>query len=231
MGKIWLGDLMRAKIKELGWSNAELARRVGVSPTHIGNLLRNIAPGTKSGQIRRIPLETIDKIAAQLSIPADLAHRAGGWIVEGATIGPEESQLLTYFAGLPADRRADAIALIEALWRRYRQTDDAPHNHESISSTDPLDKSTSNRGNDEATSDIQNKRAPRTPHSNEEDMEDTFRSLDDSLLLSVNEETWMRRRSHGGNVSENGQLGEDAEKDLADVERAIAEDLAKRRKK
>jgi transcriptional regulator with XRE-family HTH domain len=73
-----LGELITNRLLELGWSNAELARRTGFSTTYIGNLARDIAPGTKTGKPKRIPDETVERIARALNIPIDRARTAAG---------------------------------------------------------------------------------------------------------------------------------------------------------
>jgi len=73
-----LGELISGKLIEIGWSNAELARRTGFSTTYIGNLARDVAPGTKTGKPRRIPDETVERIALALNIPIDKARAAAG---------------------------------------------------------------------------------------------------------------------------------------------------------
>lgn len=72
------GELISSKLLELGWSNAELARRTGFSTTYIGNLARDIAPGTKTGKPKRIPDETVERIARALNVPMDRARTAAG---------------------------------------------------------------------------------------------------------------------------------------------------------
>jgi transcriptional regulator with XRE-family HTH domain len=73
-----LGELISNRLLELGWSNAELARRTGFSTTYIGNLARDIAPGTKTGKPKRIPDETVERIAKALDVSVDRARAAAG---------------------------------------------------------------------------------------------------------------------------------------------------------
>jgi transcriptional regulator with XRE-family HTH domain len=77
-GQETLGKLITSRLLELGWSNAELARRTGFSTTYIGNLARDVAPGTKTGKPKRIPDETVERIARALNIPIDRARTAAG---------------------------------------------------------------------------------------------------------------------------------------------------------
>lgn len=76
------GELIQEALTEKGWSNAELARRTGFSATHIGNLMRDYSPGTKSGKPTRLPTDTVDRIADALEKPRDLFRRAAGLLPE-----------------------------------------------------------------------------------------------------------------------------------------------------
>jgi len=73
-----LGELISGRLLELGWSNAELARRAGFSTTYIGNLARDVAPGTKTGKPKRLPDDTVERVAVALNIPIDRARAAAG---------------------------------------------------------------------------------------------------------------------------------------------------------
>lgn len=72
------GDWLRDKIKENAISNAELARRVGVSPTYIGNLIRDFSPNSKTGKIRASE-PIIESIAKALNANLNEARLAAGY--------------------------------------------------------------------------------------------------------------------------------------------------------
>jgi transcriptional regulator with XRE-family HTH domain len=115
-----LGELMQERLAELGWSQAELARRLRRSPTHVGNLLNDVAPGTKSGKRKQVALEDCDRIALVMAIPRDLVRRAGGWFVDDKPITDvKAARLQSYFDGLSTAAQDDAVALLEALWKRH----------------------------------------------------------------------------------------------------------------
>lgn len=127
MSNIWLGQLMWPKLRELGWSQAELARRLRRSPTHVGNLLNDIAPGTKSGKRERVSLNDCDRVADILGLPRELARRAGGWFVDDKPVlDLKASRLQGYFIQLPDPAQDDAIAIVEVLWRRHGQPAEPP---------------------------------------------------------------------------------------------------------
>lgn len=79
------GDWLRSKIRENDISNAELARRVDVSPTYIGNLLRNYSPNSKTGSIRASE-KIVESIAKALNAPIDEARTAAGYAAKNQTV-------------------------------------------------------------------------------------------------------------------------------------------------
>lgn len=77
------GDWLRQQINKTGLSNAELARRAGVSATYIGNLVRNFSPNTKDGKGR--PSEqVVADIAKAFGVDADEARLAAGYAPQSA---------------------------------------------------------------------------------------------------------------------------------------------------
>lgn len=74
------GDWLREKINERQLSNAALARRAGVSPTYIGNLVRDYSQNTKSGKVRPSE-EVVERIAKALGVDVDVdaARLAAGY--------------------------------------------------------------------------------------------------------------------------------------------------------
>ena len=72
------GDWLRQQIKESGFSNAEVARRAGVSPTYIGNLVRDFSPNTKDGKGRPSE-EVVADIAKAFGANTDDARLAAGY--------------------------------------------------------------------------------------------------------------------------------------------------------
>lgn len=71
-------DWLRIQLQDKGWTNAELARRVGVSQTYIGNLVRGYSPNTKSGKARP-SVAVVDRMAKALNIPLDEARLVAGY--------------------------------------------------------------------------------------------------------------------------------------------------------
>src|SRR5262245_4999592 len=128
-----LGELIQQALNELGWSNAELARRSGFSSTHIGNLIRDYSPGTKSGKPTRLPMDTVDRIADALQRPRTLFRRAAGLLPQETE--PEDSrqaeadraaELIKDFLTLSPAQQAQAIAVIKILQSDHPELLKAP---------------------------------------------------------------------------------------------------------
>jgi len=81
------GEWLRQKIIEKRLSNAELARRTGLSPTHIGNLVRNHSPNTKDGT-GRPSQNAVRSIAKALDVSLDEARLAAGFAPKHAVTKP-----------------------------------------------------------------------------------------------------------------------------------------------
>ena len=80
------GDWLRLQITEKNLSNAEVARRAKVSPTYIGNLVRDFSPNTKDGKGR--PSEdVVAAIVKAVSGDLDEARLAAGYAPENTSTG------------------------------------------------------------------------------------------------------------------------------------------------
>lgn len=129
-----LGELIQEALAEKGWSNAELARRTGFSPTHIGNLIRDYSPGTKSGKPTRLPADTVDRIANALGRPRDIFRRAAGLLPKGANNAEEQdesdraaaaartAEMIQNWMKMSPDEQVRALAVIK-LYRGERRED------------------------------------------------------------------------------------------------------------
>ena len=76
------GEWLRLQIKNTGLSNAEVARRAKLSPTYIGNLVRDFSPNTKDGKGRPSE-EVVAEIAKAVSGNLNEARLAAGYAPEG----------------------------------------------------------------------------------------------------------------------------------------------------
>lgn len=103
------GDWLRSKLIDREWSNAKLARRVGVSGTHIGNLVRGYSPNKKDQ--RATPTRSmVLAIAKALGEDEKAALQAAGYLPKLATQPDKDiERFLTMLHKLPVDRRKDAI--------------------------------------------------------------------------------------------------------------------------
>lgn len=119
-----LGDIIRDRLNHHGLSQTELARRVGVSTTYIGNLMRDISPSSKSGKARP-KIEVVDRIATQLQVSITEARLAAGYAPPQAEashspLSFEIEKLSLYYRDIPRECQLDVLALTEALWKRRR---------------------------------------------------------------------------------------------------------------
>ena len=81
------GEWLRFRLQDARLSNAELARKVGVSATYIGNLVRDFSPNTKSGKGR--PAEpVVERIACVLNADVDDALVAAGYAPKNRPLKP-----------------------------------------------------------------------------------------------------------------------------------------------
>lgn len=102
-----LGELIQDALIKRGWTNAELARRSGFSATYIGNLIRDYAPGTKSGKPTRLPAETVDKLADALGESQSTFRKAAGLLPNGSDAEPVATEII--------DRAAEAARAAELI--------------------------------------------------------------------------------------------------------------------
>ncbi len=77
------GEWLRQQIKDKGLSNAEVARRAKVSPTYIGNLVRDFSPNTKDGKGRPSE-EVVAEIAKAVGGDLNEARLAAGYAPENS---------------------------------------------------------------------------------------------------------------------------------------------------
>lgn len=82
------GEWLRHHINLSGLSNAEVGRRVDVSGTYIGNLIRDFSPNSKTGKIRASE-EVVEKLAQLFSCDLDEVRDYAGY----SPTSPENLQL------------------------------------------------------------------------------------------------------------------------------------------
>jgi transcriptional regulator with XRE-family HTH domain len=87
--RMTFGEWLREKLKEARMSNAELARWVDVSPTYIGNLVRDYSPNTKSGKAPRPSERLVEKIAKAVKADPDEARQAAGYAPQTPLFPPK----------------------------------------------------------------------------------------------------------------------------------------------
>jgi len=73
------GQWLRQKLNDKRMSNAELARRVHVSPTYVSNLVRDYSPNMISNRAPRPGEDIVERIARALGAPLDEARLAANY--------------------------------------------------------------------------------------------------------------------------------------------------------
>jgi transcriptional regulator with XRE-family HTH domain len=106
--------------EKAGLRRSELARYLGVSATHIGNLERDLSPSSKSGQPPLVPRAMCDQIARVLQVPRYLVYLAAyvPELLEKEFHDVRTKRLVAIFEDLPEPRQDEIIAYLEMIWRR-----------------------------------------------------------------------------------------------------------------
>jgi transcriptional regulator with XRE-family HTH domain len=109
------GAWLRDELGRRGWDHVELARRGGVSRSHISRLA--------SGE--RLPgPDTAQAIARGFRIPVDEVYRRAGLLPEQRDEVPETEQMRFYLERLPEDERRRLVIIARALYETI--CDDQP---------------------------------------------------------------------------------------------------------
>jgi transcriptional regulator with XRE-family HTH domain len=72
------GDLVRLAREEKGWSQRQLARRIGKSPSYVHYVERQYNPSAKD-QKMRVGEDAVEKLAKTLELDIDEARHAAGY--------------------------------------------------------------------------------------------------------------------------------------------------------
>ena len=106
------GEWLRKNLNDRGISNAEFARRVDVSGTYIGNLVRDYSPNMTSARAPRPSEAVVAAMAKALEVPLNEARLAAGY----APIGEETNEgLFSGIEKLSPERQKVAKQTIRAL--------------------------------------------------------------------------------------------------------------------
>lgn len=109
--KLWRG--------KAGMSRSELARHLRVSPTHVGNLERDLSPSSKSGQPPLVPREICDQLSRVLQVPRHLVYLAAyvPELIDKDFLDMRTKRMIAIFEELPKDRQDEVLAYLELLWK------------------------------------------------------------------------------------------------------------------
>jgi transcriptional regulator with XRE-family HTH domain len=110
------GRMITARLRELGWRQAELARRTGLSGAALSNIIR--------GKVARPLAANVDRIAAILGLESSAARLAAGLAPRPGGRSEAERELLKIFKGLRPDYDEDLLAIARTLYERHVSTDE-----------------------------------------------------------------------------------------------------------
>jgi transcriptional regulator with XRE-family HTH domain len=106
-----LARLIKTRLDELGWKQAELARRSGVHPATLSAWLReDRAKGTRGPDPKKLRA-----VALTLGIPVADVFEAAGRIVDQGLEPDEEERFLRMLRSLTKDGREMTFAAMQAL--------------------------------------------------------------------------------------------------------------------
>jgi len=113
------GKYVKAWREKAGLKRSELARYLGVSATHIGNLERDLSPSSKSGRPPLVPREMCDQIARVLQVPRHTVYLAAyvPELVEKELYDLRTKRMVAIFEELPEARQDEALAYLEMIWK------------------------------------------------------------------------------------------------------------------
>lgn len=113
-------EYLRSWREQRGLTKSELARLLAVSPTHVGNLEKDLSPSSKTGAAPQISRDMCDQIARVLQRPRHEVYLAAyaPELLDEHAHDVRTRRLLAIFEELGEDRQDEVIAYLEMLWRR-----------------------------------------------------------------------------------------------------------------
>lgn len=113
------GAYLKEWRERAGLNRSELAKYLGVSSTHVGNLERNLSPSSKSGQPPLVPREMCDQLARVLQVPRYLVYLAAyvPELLDNEISGLRTRRMVAIFEELPEPRQDEVLAYLEMVWK------------------------------------------------------------------------------------------------------------------
>lgn len=99
-----------------GISRRELAKLVGVSATHIGNLERDLSPSSTTSSAPLVSREMCDQLSRVLQVPRHLVYLAA-YVPELDEYDMRTKRLVAIFEELPPNRQDEVLAYLELIWK------------------------------------------------------------------------------------------------------------------
>ncbi len=105
------GNWLRKQLNTRALSNAEFARLIGVSPTYVGNLVRDYSPNMTANRAPRPGEAIVEKMAIILNVPLNEVRRAANY----APIEEEDDGLYDGFDELSPEMKVLARQQIRGI--------------------------------------------------------------------------------------------------------------------
>lgn len=99
-------DWLLNELKKRGWSQSELAKRAGLAPSTISNIL-NANKGL--GEV------SLSAIAKALNVPTEIVFRAAGFLPKAHIMTEQKEEILYLFDKLSEQEKKDAIRYLRFL--------------------------------------------------------------------------------------------------------------------
>jgi transcriptional regulator with XRE-family HTH domain len=113
------GKYVKLWREKAGLRKIELARHLGVSATHIGNLERDLSPSSKNGRPPLVSREMCDQLARVLQVPRHVVYLAAyvPELLELEKYDLRTKRMVAIFEELPEPRQDEVLAYLEMIWR------------------------------------------------------------------------------------------------------------------
>lgn len=113
-----LRDLIQTRLDELGWSQAELARRSGVAQQTINSWMTSVRAAGSRGPSP----DKLRAVAEALGLPVIRVFEAAGRTLPPAVPPEQEAELLAVYRELAEDDRKLGLDQLKLLLQRGRRT-------------------------------------------------------------------------------------------------------------
>ena len=113
------GAYMKLWREKAGLNRSDLAKYLGVSAQHVGNLEKDLSPSSKSGRPPLVPREMCDQLSRVLQVPRHLVYLAAyiPELLEKEFFDMRTKRMVAIFEELPEEKQDEVLALLETIWK------------------------------------------------------------------------------------------------------------------